>query len=318
MDILNRITLNPLAAVLAFALALLAPGLAAADQVVSPATLKDWIDSGRPHIVVDVRKEVLYQAAHVPGALSIPAEVLPYKLLPKDRDVVLYDNDLSGLTARNAAAGLKSVDAAHLFLLQGGLRAWEAAGYDANRPAGQFDATLDQVVSAEDLREAIRIGLPVRVLDLRDAKSFGQGTLPGAANVPLLKSPEQLKSLKSDNLGTMVTLPEGTTKRLKSEAGGEHSAPSGDAVAAALAQELAGAATQKGKKPSGIVVVIDESGVLARKVVPHLKRYGIDGALTVEGGFAGWQALQNPATTGAKSVIYHGGSSVPVRHPAGT
>jgi 3-mercaptopyruvate sulfurtransferase SseA len=54
--------------------------------------VKAQLDAGHPPMLVDVRSTEEYNAGHIPGAKSIPLEVLPRRTaeIPRDIPVVLY------------------------------------------------------------------------------------------------------------------------------------------------------------------------------------------------------------------------------------
>lgn len=59
---------------------------------VSAEQVKQQLDAGRPQILVDVRSWGEYASGHLPGAVSIPLEVLAVRMteVPRDIPVVLY------------------------------------------------------------------------------------------------------------------------------------------------------------------------------------------------------------------------------------
>jgi len=59
---------------------------------VSAERVKQALDKGRPQMLVDVRSAGDYASGHLPGAVSIPLEVLPVRMteIPRDIPVVLY------------------------------------------------------------------------------------------------------------------------------------------------------------------------------------------------------------------------------------
>jgi hypothetical protein len=72
-----------------------------AQQQVDPAIpiffagverVKAQLDAGHSLVLVDVRSAEEYKAGHIPGAKSIPLEMLPRRLaeIPRDIPVVLY------------------------------------------------------------------------------------------------------------------------------------------------------------------------------------------------------------------------------------
>lgn len=89
-------------------------------------------------LVLDVRSEVEYRAAHLPGAASIPWDELPqrWEEIPQDRNVVVYCRSGWCETAQEAAQFLRrqGLDAASM---DEGVVEWRAARrIDPQVPAG--------------------------------------------------------------------------------------------------------------------------------------------------------------------------------------
>ncbi len=61
-------------------------------EPISADELRARLAAGEPLVIVDVRPSEEYQAAHLPGAVSIPLDELEQRLreLPRDREVVAY------------------------------------------------------------------------------------------------------------------------------------------------------------------------------------------------------------------------------------
>jgi rhodanese-related sulfurtransferase len=59
---------------------------------ITAKTVKQRLADGTPQLLVDVRKRASYDAAHLPGAVSIPLQELPSRMadIPRDVPVVLY------------------------------------------------------------------------------------------------------------------------------------------------------------------------------------------------------------------------------------
>lgn len=60
-------------------------------EALGAAALMERLSDGNV-VVLDVRPEVEYRAGHIPGALSVPVDVLEAALqtLPKDKEIVAY------------------------------------------------------------------------------------------------------------------------------------------------------------------------------------------------------------------------------------
>lgn len=78
-------------------------------------------------VVVDVRTKNEYDAEHIAGAISIPAEQLAAraKRLPKNKQIVIYDSDTE--RAERAARELESSGFTDVAVIEGGYQAWLAA-----------------------------------------------------------------------------------------------------------------------------------------------------------------------------------------------
>jgi rhodanese-related sulfurtransferase/DNA-binding HxlR family transcriptional regulator len=87
------------------------------------------LKAGEPLLVVDVRPAEEYQAAHVPGAVSIPLAELEHRLreLPRESEVVAYCRGPYCAFAPEAARTLREHGYAARYLTDG-LPEWVAAG----------------------------------------------------------------------------------------------------------------------------------------------------------------------------------------------
>jgi rhodanese-related sulfurtransferase len=93
---------------------------------ISPATLKEWIDTGKDFILIDVREDWEREEYNSGGA-HIPFEdVLSRQAaLPKDKDVVLYCE--KGIRSSIVIQRLEALGFNNLYNLSGGMKAWKAA-----------------------------------------------------------------------------------------------------------------------------------------------------------------------------------------------
>ncbi|MET7393727.1 adenylyltransferase/sulfurtransferase MoeZ [Dactylosporangium sp. NPDC005572] len=99
---------------------------ATVGSTITASELKDWIDSGKPIDLVDVREPAEWEIVRVPGARLVPkGEILNGNALaglPQDRQIVLYCK--SGVRSAEALAAVKAAgfkDAVHV---QGGVVSW--------------------------------------------------------------------------------------------------------------------------------------------------------------------------------------------------
>ena len=97
----------------------------------SPADLHMRMSAGTPMALIDVREHGEYNAAHIPGASSVPRRMLEYvirQLVPTGHvPMVVYDDD--GRRALLAATMLHDMGYAYLDILDGGINRWASEGY---------------------------------------------------------------------------------------------------------------------------------------------------------------------------------------------
>ena len=95
--------------------------------LVSPATLSDWLATGDV-AVVDVTASANYVRRHVPGAVFAVRSQLPELLsqLGNPRRIVL--TCATSLLARFAAKDIENLTGSEVWVLDGGITAWVAAG----------------------------------------------------------------------------------------------------------------------------------------------------------------------------------------------
>jgi rhodanese-related sulfurtransferase len=125
----GRLTLFAIIVALASTAALAeAPGPAQAPSI-SASELHERRESGRAPIVIDVRTADEYATGHIPGALNIPFDEVARRIIEIDapEGVALYC--MVGPRARKGETALLAVGYDDVFHLEGGLAAWQKAGF---------------------------------------------------------------------------------------------------------------------------------------------------------------------------------------------
>jgi rhodanese-related sulfurtransferase len=108
------------------------PAKSASEQIreVSSAQLKDWMASGQPLTLIDVREDNEWQAGHAASAMHISRWTLPEKIgtvVPdKTARIVLYC--LAGKRSAMATEALQRLGYTNVFSLAGGFRDYQLAG----------------------------------------------------------------------------------------------------------------------------------------------------------------------------------------------
>ena len=98
------------------------------------AEARALLDSGQG-VVVDARPREFYDQGHIPGAVNIPPALFDIAYMMSmgdagpDREIVVYGRTISSLYDEETARRLMERDHEKVRILNGGLKAWERAGY---------------------------------------------------------------------------------------------------------------------------------------------------------------------------------------------
>jgi rhodanese-related sulfurtransferase len=167
------------------------------DEKLSKAAFKAALSD--PSVtVLDVRPTPMYQAAHVPGAMSMPAPaVAAYpKRLPEDRNapVVLYGP--GGCLGPTTSLRVKQLGYTDVKIYPLGFADWTK--------------TEPSVTEPRWLRRAIEENLGVIILDVRTADAVAAGHIHGAVNIPLAQLPASRQRFPSAAGAPIVVYGEGS------------------------------------------------------------------------------------------------------------
>ncbi len=164
-------------------------------QRIDAATLRTWTLDGRELAILDAREEGEFGSGHLFWAVPCPLsrrELRARALLPCPRTRVVCVDDGRGL-AEQLAAYLASLGYADLAVLDGGVAAWQAAGYvlftGINVPSKAFGEWVEhhfgtESVDPPELKAWLDGGRNMVVLDSRTAEEFTRMSIPRAVNVP--------------------------------------------------------------------------------------------------------------------------------------
>ena len=163
---------------------------------IDPKTLKTWLHDSREIALLDVREHGQYGEAHLFYGIPLPfsrLEVDAPRLVPRrDVRVVVYDEGDTDVAER-AARQLAALGYTDVHVLQGGARAWKAAGHvlfaGVNLPSKTFGELAEEAyhtprVSADQLAEMLARKDKVVVLDGRPVSEFHKMNIPGATCCP--------------------------------------------------------------------------------------------------------------------------------------
>ena len=143
-------------------------------------------------IIVDVRSPNDFALGHIQGARNIPSSDILKAGLSKDARVIVYCGEDACPLSDGAAKQLASAGYKKVFLLASGFSGWLTASYPAMK-----DATTPPAPTIPS-RFAGKVPKDALPLDVRPAKEFLAGHLPGARSLPLEELAARLSELPKD------------------------------------------------------------------------------------------------------------------------
>jgi rhodanese-related sulfurtransferase len=164
-------------------------------QRLTPRELKAMLGDGEELALVDVREELIFSQGHLLWARSVPLSRLELnfaRLVPRRATRVVLCDEADGLAAR-AGAILEASGYTNVSVLDGGVKAWEQAGYElfsgVNVPSKAFGEFVEHTshtpsIAADELAALMRDGTDMVVLDSRPFDEFFRVSIPTGVNVP--------------------------------------------------------------------------------------------------------------------------------------
>jgi rhodanese-related sulfurtransferase len=162
---------------------------------VSARTLKAQLHDGGEIALLDAREEGIFHARHLLLASCVPLgrlELLIDDLVPRRGTRVVWCDDGDG-SALRAARHMAQFGYADVAVLEGGIAAWEAAGYrlysGVHVPSKAFAEVVEHEaetpwISAPDLKALIDSGADIAIFDSRSYEEYHNNSIPTAISVP--------------------------------------------------------------------------------------------------------------------------------------
>jgi rhodanese-related sulfurtransferase len=159
------------------------------------AQLRDRLRAGGEIAIVDAREEGVFHERHLLMASCLPLsrlELLAPGLLPRRSAPIVVCDDGEGLAER-AATRLIEGGYADVSVLEGGVAAWESAGFPVysgvHVPSKAFAEVVEHEmgtpwITAEELAERQKRGERLAIFDSRSYEEYHSNTIPGAISVP--------------------------------------------------------------------------------------------------------------------------------------
>ena len=159
------------------------------------AAVKSMIEDGKELALIDLREELTFSQNHLLWARNVPLSRLELRfarLVPRKATRIVLIDDNDGLVER-AAAILARAGYGDLAYLDGGVKAWEQAGFvtfsGVHVPSKAFGEFIEHdsgtpSVSAKELDAMMRDGTKLVVLDSRPFDEYSRISIPTGIDVP--------------------------------------------------------------------------------------------------------------------------------------
>jgi rhodanese-related sulfurtransferase len=162
---------------------------------ITPEELRERYQAGGEIAIVDTREEGRFHDRHLlmASCLSLSRlELIAPGLLPRRSAPIVVCDDGEGLAAR-AATRLIEGGYSDVTVLEGGVKAWGAAGFPVysgvHVPSKAFAEVVEHdygtpYITAEELAERQRRGEQLAIFDSRSFEEYHSNSIPGAISVP--------------------------------------------------------------------------------------------------------------------------------------
>ena len=164
-------------------------------SLVTPAQIRCSLLLREEIALLDLRHEAAFATGHPLFAANMAAERIALeaglRLPRKDVPIVVYDAG-EGLVEQ-AAARLLALGYSNVRQLDGGLKAWRAAGYELFRDVNSYAKAFGELVElrrhtpslpAEEVARLIESGADISILDVRRFDEYATMNIPGSVSVP--------------------------------------------------------------------------------------------------------------------------------------
>lgn len=208
------------------------PPAAPVFPTLSPAALRARLIDRLETLLIDLREEDPYAQGHPLWAANFPFGRLeidvPRRIPRRDVVIVLYGEDGFGPNGNRdlaplAAARLKAWGYDAVYLLEGGLAAWVAAGFetfiDVNVPSKAFGELVEArrhtpLLPATEVARLIASDRPPVVLDARRFDEYATMSIPTGISVPGAELVLRVRELAPDPKTTVIVNCAGRTRSI--------------------------------------------------------------------------------------------------------
>jgi rhodanese-related sulfurtransferase len=159
-------------------------------KVIDAPTLRAMMASDRDLPVYNTMSELECLDHRIPGTRCLACEEVESNpsVLPadKNRDVVFYCESAQCYRSCRAAEAAVKAGYRQVYVLDGGMPSWKQAGY-AMETIERIPRGSIRSVRAEALRQMLAERKDLLLVDVRSEKSYKEGHIEGAVNIPLYR-----------------------------------------------------------------------------------------------------------------------------------
>ncbi len=175
-------------------------------KTVDAATLKSMMASGKVS-VFNTMSEIECLDHRIPGTKCLSCEEIENSPagLPADKDqaLVLYCESEGCYRSCRAADAAIRYGYKNVYVLAGGVSAWKQAGYPMES-VERIPRSPVVSVKAPDLKEMLATRKDILLVDIRSEKSFKEGHIEGAVNIPLYQITRRYDEIPLDRTVVLI------------------------------------------------------------------------------------------------------------------
>lgn len=187
--------------------------------------LKAALHDGREIALLDAREELTFGERHILMASCLPLgriEVLANDMVPRRAARIVWCDDGDGLAER-AAGRMAGLGWSDVSVLDGGMAAWETAGYriysGVHVPSKAFAEVVEHDlgtpwITATDLKAMIDAGQDIAVFDSRSFAEYHTNSIPTAVSVPGAELVYRFRDLAPSPATTVIVNCGGRTRSI--------------------------------------------------------------------------------------------------------
>src|SRR5262245_45245035 len=183
------------------------------------------LGDGEELALIDVREELIFSENHLLWARNVPLsriELRFARLVPRKSTRIVLCDDNDGVVDR-AAVILAEAGYSNLSCLEGGVAAWEKAGFvlfsGLHVPSKAFGEFVEHdsgtpSISAAELNAMMRSGTDIKVLDSRPFDEYARISIPTGINVPGAELVLRVRDIVPSSSTTIVVNCAGRTRSI--------------------------------------------------------------------------------------------------------